>query len=151
MKKFIRFLSSGCYLGYLPFIPGTFGCLWGIPLFLLLSQYNKIIIIVVLVVFIFCAIVISQRAEELFGERDSRKIVIDEIVGYLVGMFAIPFKWKYVLGGFILFRLFDILKPIPIRTIDKQLKGGLGIVMDDVVAGIYTNLTIYVLRRLSIL
>ena len=143
-------LSSGCYAGYLPFSPGTFGCLWGIPLFLLLSRYSITTVSIVLVVSILCAIVISQRAEVIFKEKDSRKIVIDEIVGYLVGMFAVPCEWKYIILGFVLFRFFDILKPVPIRAINDRMYGGLGVVMDDIVAGIYTNVIIYVLRRLMI-
>ncbi len=74
--------------------------------------------------------------------------MIDEITGYLVTMFAVPVTWWSVLGGFLLFRVFDILKPFPIRRMERYLPGGWGVMLDDVAAGVYANLSLQLLRRM---
>ncbi len=87
----------------------------------------------------------SGRAEVFLQSRDCRHIVIDEMVGFLVGMFMIPSGVRNILLGFFLFRAFDIIKPFPIRALEERVRGGYGVVLDDIVAGIYTNLSIHVL------
>jgi phosphatidylglycerophosphatase A len=99
------------------------------------------------VAFIFFACWISGEAERLFNEKDSGKIVIDEVAGYLVTMFALPFSWQGVILGFFLFRFFDITKIPPARYFDRQVKNGYGVVLDDVVAGIYSCLALHFLTR----
>jgi phosphatidylglycerophosphatase A len=90
---------------------------------------------------------VSGRAEEIFQEKDSGRIVIDEVAGYLVAMTAVPFSWKAVALGFLLFRFFDITKIPPARFFDRQLKNGYGVVLDDVVAGVYSCLSLHFLLR----
>jgi phosphatidylglycerophosphatase A len=92
-------------------------------------------------------IISSDTAEVLIGERDSSKIVLDEFTGYLVSVFYVPHTYVFLLAGFLLFRIFDILKPFPINRIDESLSGGLGIMADDLLAGVYVG----ILLRLWIL
>jgi phosphatidylglycerophosphatase A len=98
-----------------------------------------------IVAFSFLAIHISGEAENLFRKKDAPQIVIDEIAGFQFALFLItPTAW-HILGGVLLFRIFDILKPFPAGTCQKRLPGGYGVVMDDIVAGIYANVTLRLL------
>ena len=90
---------------------------------------------------------VAGEAEKLLGEKDSPSIVIDEIVGYLISMAVVPTAWGFIIGGFFLFRVFDITKPWPIKQI-QDIRGGAGVVMDDIVAGIYTNIVLQIVSRL---
>ena len=92
----------------------------------------------------------AGETEKILDSRDPGIVVIDEIVGMLISLIAIPAKPLYLLLGFILFRLFDIVKPFPIRLIDQRFHGGLGIMLDDVVAGIYALVTLHVVSRIII-
>jgi len=85
---------------------------------------------------------IAHGAEKISGQRDPGMIVIDEVCGMAVTLFALPFVPIFVVGGFALFRVFDIFKPFPIRWFDKNVKGGLGIILDDVIAGVFANLVL---------
>jgi phosphatidylglycerophosphatase A len=85
---------------------------------------------------------IAHGAEKVVGHRDPGLVVIDEVCGMAVTLFALPFIPIYVIGGFALFRVFDILKPFPIRWFDKNVKGGLGIILDDIIAGVFANLVL---------
>jgi phosphatidylglycerophosphatase A len=89
----------------------------------------------------------AERAEMIFGEKDSPKIVIDEGVGYLVTMAFFPFTLSAVVGGFLFFRLFDIIKPFPAGLVERSVRGGAGIMLDDVIAGIYANFILRLLTR----
>jgi phosphatidylglycerophosphatase A len=137
---FIKAAATGLGIGYLPLMPGTFGSILGVGICLLLNLGGIPVYISGVVVIGIVAVKISGDANAIFGEHDSRKIVIDEIVGYLVAMLLIPADVEYLVVGFILFRLFDILKPYPAGMVDKKLGGGLGVVLDDVIAGVYTNI-----------
>ncbi len=86
----------------------------------------------------------SDTAERLIGETDSRHIIIDEFVGFLVSVAFIPHTYGYLASAFLLFRFFDILKPFPIGLAEKALKGGAGIIADDILAGIFTNLVLQI-------
>ena len=88
------------------------------------------------------AIWIAGEAEKMLGKKDPGCIVIDEIAGMAVTLLAIPFTLQNAIAGFLLFRFFDVLKPPPIRTIDKKVHGGVGIVLDDVIAGVFANLVL---------
>jgi phosphatidylglycerophosphatase A len=85
---------------------------------------------------------LAGRAEQIFGEQDNQRIVIDEVMGLLVTMAAVPLTWQYLLAGVVLFRIFDVLKPPPIRLIERTVKGGYGVVFDDVLAGIYAQISL---------
>lgn len=147
MNGMIRLLASWGGLGYSPLASGTVGTLGAIPLYLLLARLPLPLYLAAVVVAIPLSSWVAGRAEALFGEHDSGKIVIDEVVGYLVTMIAIPPTWPNVLAGFLLFRLFDIVKIPPARNFDQQLKNGWGVVLDDVAAGVYGWLALLFLQR----
>jgi len=140
--KIILFLATGFFIGYIPFAPGTFGALHGIWLSFFLNKIPITFSISFIAVFIIFAILLSEKAEKIKGDKDPSIIVIDEIAGMMVTMIGINFNFINILTGFILFRLFDILKPFPIYIADKKLPGGVGIVTDDLIAGMMANLLI---------
>jgi phosphatidylglycerophosphatase A len=144
----IKLLATWFGSGYAPVASGTFGTLAAIPFYLWLVRLPLPLYLLTLVAFFFLACWVSGRAEILFGEKDSGKIVIDEVVGYLVTMTALPLDWRYATAGFFLFRFFDILKPPPARWFDREVKNGYGVVLDDVVAGIYAWLCLQAMMRL---
>ncbi len=142
---FIKAAATGLGIGYIPLMPGTFGSILGVGICLLLNRGGVPVYISGVVIIGIAAIKISGDANALFGEHDSGKIVIDEIVGYLVAMLLIPAEVEYLVVGFVVFRLFDIFKPYPAGTVDKKVGGGLGVVLDDVIAGVYTNIVLWVI------
>lgn len=130
-----RFLALGLGSGLAPVAPGTFGTLAAIPLFLLLqtlpvSAYIAVVAAAFLLGIWLCGVTARQ-----LGVHDHPGIVWDEFVGYWVTMLAAPPGWWWLVAGFVLFRLFDILKPWPIRWIDRRVGGGFGIMLDDLIAG----------------
>jgi phosphatidylglycerophosphatase A len=143
----ILFVSSGTFLGYIPFASGTFGTLWGIPMAYWLSSHALEFQILFILLATGAAVYFADQAEKIWGRKDPSQVVIDEIVGYLVTLAGLPFSWKTAVAGFFIFRIMDILKPFPIRKIDQSLPGGWGIVLDDVLAGVYSH----VLLRLGCL
>lgn len=147
----IKFLASGFYSGYSPFAPGTAGSLVGILLYLLLQNISDASYITIVVLIFGIGVYISAQAEGIYQKKDCSNIVIDEIAGMLVSLAFFqsgqsgPGGMKFIISGFILFRIFDIIKPFPVRTIDRKLGGGWGIMLDDIMAGIYANLSLRVL------
>ena len=139
------FLATGFYVGNIPFAPGTFGSLIGLPLSFLLAGLPLSAAMVAAVIIIGLAVRIAGAAARTFERKDPGCIVIDEIAGMVVTLIGLPFNLATVMTGFILFRILDILKPFPIRVLDKRLSGGLGIVADDVAAGIFANILIRIL------
>jgi phosphatidylglycerophosphatase A len=139
------FLATACNLGNMPFAPGTFGSLLGLPICFFLSKLHYSLVSIIILAFLFMAIRIAGKAEYLLNKRDPSCIIIDEIAGLLLSLYAIRFNMLTCAIGFILFRFFDIAKPFPIRQVEKRLKGGYGIVMDDVLAGIYSNLVLRII------
>ncbi|MDN5278261.1 MAG: phosphatidylglycerophosphatase [Clostridiales bacterium] len=141
----LKFLGSCCWLGYLPKAPGTFGSIAGIALFLLTRNYNQLVQTGILFVFILSAIGISERLEKVLRTKDPQEVVIDEAAGMWL---ALIFIWDassaVIVTGFILFRLFDILKPFPI-SLFQTFRGGVGILADDIAAGMLTNLILRIL------
>ena len=145
MKHFILILATGFGVGYSPVAPGTLGTLIAIPVYYFLSNISSPIYEITLVGFFFLSVWISENAEVFFGKRDDQRIVIDEIMGFLVTMLWVPKTAILIVIGFFLFRFFDILKPFPIRRLEKKLKGGYGVVLDDVMAGVYANIALQVI------
>ncbi len=133
-------MATGFFIGTVPFASGTFGSLIGLPVCFLLSRLNFLQSVICILVFILFAIGIASAAEKILKQKDPGQIVIDEIAGLMVTFAGLPFNLKTVLAGFIIFRVFDILKPFPIRNLEKRVGGGSGIVLDDVLAGVYSNL-----------
>ena len=144
-NKAAVFLATGFYIGKIPLAPGTFGSLIGLPLCFLLAEIQLSAAIIAVLLIIALAIWISNVAERTLERKDPGCIVIDEIAGMAVTLIGLPFNLTTAAIGFILFRILDILKPFPIRILDKRLPGGLGIVADDVVAGMFSNVLIRIL------
>lgn len=136
LKHPIHFLALGFGSGLAPKAPGTFGTLMAIPIYLLIQPLNIEYYIFVVLLVSLAGIYICDKSASMMGEHDHPGIVWDEFAGYFVTMIAVPFEWIWVLLGFGLFRLFDILKPQPIGWLDKHVKGGLGIMVDDLLAGV---------------
>jgi phosphatidylglycerophosphatase A len=139
-KQSILFLATGFYVGYIPFAPGTFGTLAGLPFCLLFTLIGTKWAFFATLIFICVAIGIAHQAEKNLQKKDPGLIVIDEMAGILVTFWAIPFNAETAVLGFYIFRILDIAKPAPIRYLEKRLPGGAGIVLDDVAAGIFANL-----------
>ena len=127
--------------------PGTAGTLAGIPLFFIFSAFLWPAYLFLLFLFTGAAVYITAEAEKIFGEKDPPCIVIDEITGFLWTMFFVPPTLACIFLGFILFRFFDIFKPFPVRILHDKLPGGYGVVGDDVMAGIYSNIALHVLIK----
>jgi phosphatidylglycerophosphatase A len=141
----VVFLATGFFTGFLPTMPGTWGTFAGIPLIIITHRLTSIMQALVTIVFVTFAAYIAGRAEILFEDRDARPIVIDEMAGFLITLLWLPLNFVTLCLGFILFRLFDIVKPPPIGILEKPLRGGWGIVLDDVLAGVFANVTLRLL------
>ena len=132
----VHFLALGFGSGLAPKAPGTFGTLAAIPLFLLMSYLPLWLYIVLILAACRYGIYLCGKTAQDFDVHDDPSIVWDEFVGFWITMIAIPVSFTTVVLGFALFRLFDIWKPWPIDWIDQKVSGGLGIMLDDVVAGL---------------
>ena len=138
-QKTILFLATGGLIGFSPVAPGTFGSLAALPLCLLISSLRIGPALILVVALIILSTWIAHAAEKIEAQKDPSQVVVDEICGMAIALFALPFTPIFVIGGFALFRLFDILKPFPIDWVDKKVPGGLGIMLDDIIAGMFAN------------
>lgn len=138
-------LSLGLGAGLAPMAPGTWGSLLAIPLFIVLHPFGQVTYVAVVAALFLLGIYLSGRTARALGVHDHSAIVIDEVVGMLVTWVAVGPGWATILAGFVLFRFFDIVKPWPIRRIDQVLSGGMGIMLDDLVAGIMAAAVLQVL------
>ena len=136
-------MSLGFGSGLLPKAPGTYGTLAAIPVYLLVSQFESPVYLLVTLMMFIAGIYICGYTSKKLGGEDHPAIVWDEIVGFLITMIMVPVGWMWILAGFLLFRLFDILKPWPISVLDRRLKGGIGIMLDDVLAGVFAALVLH--------
>ncbi len=139
--KLILFLASGFYLGKAPWAPGTFGALLGIPVACLLHSLPLSLMAAVVVLMVLGSVWVSGQAALIIGEKDPSVIVLDEVVGMGVSLCMFPCSIGYVLACFFLFRLFDIWKPGPVDSL-QGLPGGWGVVMDDVLAGVFAGMVV---------
>jgi len=145
----VQFLAFGFGSGLAPRAPGTFGTLMAIPLFILAADWELPLYTAVLVVAAWLGIWICGVASRQLGVHDHPGIVWDEFVGYWITMWAIPASWPWIVVGFVVFRVFDILKPWPISVLDKKVGGGFGIMIDDIVAGMMACATLHIALWLS--
>lgn len=140
------FIAFGLGSGAFPYAPGTVGTLMAIPIYLLLQPLPwwlyTILVIIATVLSMWLCDVLSKE----IGVHDHQGMVIDEFIGYWVTMIAAPKGWIWVVMGFVLFRFFDIIKPPPINYIDKYVGGGIGIILDDVVAGLMALIVMQILH-----
>ena len=149
MKNFHKFLSkiiaTVFSIGYIPFAPGTFGTLASMA-FIWIFKPDAVGQIIILITGFIIGVLSSHIAEKDFGVKDSKHIVIDEFVGYLASVLLLPLTPGYVVAAFLLFRFFDILKPPPIRNLERIFSGGIGVMIDDLLAGIFTNIILQIFR-----
>jgi len=144
LKNPIHILSFGFGAGLSPIAPGTMGTLIAIPIFLVLVTFSPILYLLFVTILFLIGCWSSGITAKALGVHDHPGIVIDEIVGYLITMLFVPVTWYWVILGFLFFRLFDIWKPWPVSIADKKLKGGLGVMLDDVLAALYSLLSLHI-------
>ncbi|MFW5860993.1 MAG: phosphatidylglycerophosphatase A [Spirochaetota bacterium] len=141
-------LFTGLYTGYSPVMSGTAGTLLAVLIYIieqqLLGSYGCLANVLIVLVLLYPSFRLAESGESFFGKKDASEIVIDEIIGFWIAMLFLPYNWVMVLMAFVLFRFFDIMKPFPINRLQK-LRGGVGIMVDDIVAGIYTNIILWML------
>ncbi|MBN2372751.1 phosphatidylglycerophosphatase A [bacterium] len=131
-------------IGYIPFCPGTFGTFAAIFLYAVIARFSLYSQVGAIFVIFFIGVWAAQKAEKILNKKDPTVVVIDEAAGYLLTMCFLPFSITVSLIGFFLFRIFDILKPFPIKRLEK-ISGGWGIMMDDILAGIYSSVVLRVI------
>jgi phosphatidylglycerophosphatase A len=141
-------LAFGFGSGLSPFAPGTMGTLVAIPFTFLLRGLGDAGFWLVLILLFLLGIKVCGHVSRKLGVHDHGGIVWDEMVGYWLAVAFVPLQWQWMLAAFLLFRLFDIFKPWPIRQIDKKISGGFGIMVDDVVAALFTIVILAVVQAL---
>ncbi|MDD3906343.1 MAG: phosphatidylglycerophosphatase A [Candidatus Omnitrophica bacterium] len=149
MKKRIKLITSFFYLGHSPFMPGTMGSLGGLVVYFLVRNNDILYGFTILFLFVL-GMLFSGEAEKVYKHKDAKMIVIDEACGMLLALFFVPVSIFSAVLGFFIFRVLDILKPPPARRMEK-LTGSLGVMFDDVIAAIYTNLILQIIFRVFIL
>jgi phosphatidylglycerophosphatase A len=151
MRQVIIFFATGAYTGYSPIAPGTAGSVAGLIIGYFFCapewQQEPMSFAAIFAAVFVLSCLIAGRAEQIFGEHDSSKIVLDEVLGMIATMFLNPLGWPWLLGGFLLFRLFDIIKPFPASLIDRRMPGGPGVMLDDLFSGIYANIVLRILAH----
>jgi phosphatidylglycerophosphatase A len=148
MRALVICLASAGYVGYIPFASGTFGSLVAMPLFLPFNGLRVLSVPLYLLTYagaVAAACWIAGEADKYLQEHDSHKIVIDEVVGYLGATLFLQPTWTHALLAFFIFRVLDVVKPYPAGYIDAHVSGGTGVVLDDVVSGLYSNAIIWAL------
>lgn len=154
-KNLSKFIATFGGVGLFPVAPGTAGSIAGLIIWWAISlvpNYSSQILIqtVFLIVFIPIGVIASSAYEKHFGKIDPKEVVVDEVVGIMITLFALPFTWINIIAGFILFRFFDIVKPFPIGKL-QNIKGGWGIMADDIAAGIVSAAILRILIFLTAL
>ena len=145
-RNWRHFLAFGLGSGLARSGPGTFGTLVAVPFYLLLSQTSPLLYAGFLFAAFAFGVWLCESVSQDLGVHDHGGIVWDEFVGYWITMFMVPFGWGWILAGFVLFRLLDIWKPWPIGWLDRHVQGGLGIMLDDVIAGVLACMVLHAIR-----
>lgn len=148
-QQSVLFLGSLGPIGHLPASGTVTVAIAGLPVFYLTRTWGPFAYVAATTAFIVCAVWIHQAGDRLLGEKDSRLLVWDELAGFLVAVAFVPFTWQLVLLAFFLERMLDILKVPPARHIEDHWPGGLGVVGDDLIAGLYTCGVLHLLLRLA--
>jgi phosphatidylglycerophosphatase A len=143
MKGFFGFMhkiiATVFFIGYIPFAPGTFGSLAALAVVWIFKP-DAFLLLIILAVAFAAGIVSSHSVEKNSGLKDNSRIVIDEFVGYLFAVAFLPLNIGYIIAAFVLFRFLDVLKPPPIKNLERMFSGGIGVMIDDMAAGIITNI-----------
>ena len=146
MSHLYRLIASVFYIGYIPVAPGSMGSLAALFLYYFLKGDSIVLGIAIIACFLL-GLLSAGKSEKLFDKKDSGKIIIDEFTGMLVSLYLLPATMGYIVGAFLLFRFFDIMKPRPVGDLEK-LGGSLGVMADDLMAGLYANLILQLIHRL---
>ena len=145
MRRRAKLVASFLGLGYSPFMPGTIGSLGGLLVYFLVRNSDRLYGFAILFLF-FLGVMFAGEAERIFKQKDAGIIVIDEACGMMLALFLVPYSIYAVILGFFLFRIFDILKPPPAKQMER-LTGSVGIMFDDIIAAIYTNVILQIVSR----
>ena len=137
LRNPLHLLSLGFGSGLSPFAPGTCGTLVAIPFYLLIAQLDLPYYLAFILLAFAIGVYLCKYTSAALGVHDHSGIVWDEFVGFWITMIAVPVNWQWIVAGFVLFRVFDIVKPWPVKVVDKRMTGGFGIMFDDVLAGLY--------------
>ncbi len=137
-RKMILFLATGFFSGKVPIAPGTFGTIAAVPFAFFYLVIPMSFHGIYCVGFILTAVFLADKAAKILREKDPGCIVIDEMAGYVVALSLVPVQASTLVAGFFIFRFFDIVKPGPVRYFERNFSGGAGIVLDDVMAGVFT-------------
>ena len=144
----VKAIASVFFIGYLPLVPGTFGSLAGVGLFYLLKGSSQPAYFVFIFWIIVLGLVSCGRAEKLLHKKDPSCIVIDEVMGMLIALSFMPYDLKIIILAFFIFRILDTLKPYPAGRL-QYMHGSVGVMADDLVAGVYTNIVLQVILKLA--
>lgn len=144
---FEKFIGSGFYTGYFPIASGTIGSIAAILIYLIPGFENLFIIIPLIIIFMFYGIYVGTKFESEYG-KDPAQCTIDEVVGTWISIIALPKSFLIISIAFLIWRALDIIKPPPARNLER-LKGGLGIMIDDVISGIYTLIIMHLVLYLT--
>ena len=142
----LHWIAFGAGAGLVPRAPGTAGTAVAIPIYLAIGTAPPVVYAFVVAVAVVAGVWVCGRTARELGVHDHPGIVLDEIGGFLVTMTALPFEWPWVIAGFVVFRFFDIAKPWPISLADRRVPGGLGIMLDDVLAGVFACIALHSVR-----
>ena len=142
-------IASVGYTGKLPLAPGTWGTMAGLLFYWGIYRIPGWVFAVTIVALFFLGVLVAAETDRVYGTSDNGMIVIDEVVGLWIAMWGLPFTFQTAVLGFILFRLFDVVKPFPVRWIEQRVPGGWGVMLDDVSAGIYTQISLRVILMMA--
>lgn len=140
--RFVELMGTFFYLGRAPYMKGTVGTLGAIPVVLLFSLMGLYGYMALTFAFVLMALFVCETYEMHSQNHDSPEVVIDEVAGFLITMTWLPMTWQSLLYGFLFFRFLDIVKPPPISAIDRNVRGGFGVLLDDVLAGVIANVVL---------
>jgi len=143
-EKLITFLATGFGSGLAPFAPGTAGTLVGVLISLIFMPFPWIVRFVAVLALLAFSFYVADQAEKIYKIKDDQRIVIDEVIGFQITMVPVAINIPTLCAGFVLFRIFDIVKPFPVKNL-QRLPGGWGVVADDVAAGIYAAIVLWLL------
>ena len=144
LRNPMQFLAFGFGSGLLPKAPGTAGTVVAIPIYLLIADLSLLHYTLFIAVTSLLGIWICGVASRQLKVHDHPGIVWDEFVGYWITMWAVPADWIWIIAGFVAFRVFDIVKPWPVSVLDRRVGGGLGIMVDDMLAGVMACITLHI-------
>ncbi len=143
-------IATGGYVGYWPVGPGTLGTLIALPLIWLAGSWPLFLQIAFAAALFAMGVWASAKAIKILKKDDAPQIVVDEVAGFFVAMIGVPVTGYWLVCGFCLFRLFDIFKPFPISYLDEKVKGGWGVMLDDLAAGLLAGLVMQLMMRASL-